>query len=105
MRGLLANRHVERHNDEARLADVPHSTMHAGAESGGGLTTMSVFDGTVSPTRTGNFVSGEIDAINGSGAEASGFVVTNHELEQVARYWFHQHLENEFCCFIFQQSG
>src|SRR5262245_51170348 len=61
-------------------------------------TTMSVFDGTVSPTMiaNGRFAIGAYSHINGSGAELSGFVVTRHELEQVARYWLHERLEGKF---------
>ena len=70
---------------------------------------MSVYDGTVSPTRvetpSGTMVIGAIDRINGAGAEPSGFVVTKHELERVARYWFHERPDNYYTCFIFQSSG
>ncbi len=66
---------------------------------------MSVFDGTVSPTRVGNFVIGAIDYINGSEAVPSGFVVTKHELGEVARYWCDVRLSNEFKCFETATSG
>jgi hypothetical protein len=66
---------------------------------------MSVFDGTVSPTEGGSFRIGYIDHINGESAKSSGFVVTRHELEQVARYWFRTHLSNDLGCFLYQFSG
>ena len=67
---------------------------------------MSIFDGTLSPTPLGNgLVIGQASHINGADAALTGFVVTKHELEQVARYWFDQRLDNDFFCFFYDCSG
>jgi len=66
---------------------------------------MSIFDGTVSPTHVGPLLIGAVDHVNGSGAEPTSFVVTKHELEHIARYWANERLQNDFDCFVFQQSG
>jgi hypothetical protein len=58
---------------------------------------MSIFDGTVSPTLCRNEF--------GADFELSGFVVTKHELEQVAWYWTYQSLENDFFCYFYELSG
>ena len=66
---------------------------------------MSVFDGTVSPTPVGELLVGAYSEINGSDAEPSGVVVTRHELEEVARYWYRERVHNGYTSFLFEQSG
>jgi len=65
---------------------------------------MSIYDRTVPPTAIGNMQIGRAD-ISGAGAKPSGFIATKHELEQVAKYWLHQQLDNDFYEFTSQSSG
>ena len=59
---------------------------------------MSIDNGTVSPTKIGRLVIGAVGGIKGSGAEPVAFLVTKHELEEVARYWFDKYFRTEYIC-------
>jgi hypothetical protein len=54
----------------------------------------------------GSFSVGTVDAINGEdGKEVPEFVVTTHELKQLACYWIQERLELDFDWFLYQTTG
>jgi hypothetical protein len=54
----------------------------------------------------GAFIIGSVDEINGAGGEeVSEFVATRHELEQLAKYWAIERLDQDFWLFLYQQTG
>jgi hypothetical protein len=58
------------------------------------------------PMKAGPFAIGCVDEVNGDGArEILGFVPTKHELIQMAKYWLHRGLENDFFYVCYAQAG
>jgi hypothetical protein len=54
----------------------------------------------------GGLLVGGVDAISGKGGEEiSGFIVTRHELRELAKYWFSERLEADFDWFLHQCTG
>lgn len=54
----------------------------------------------------GPLIIGSVDAINGeNGAEVPAFVITRHELKQLALYWMQERLDFDFDWFLYQSSG
>jgi len=49
---------------------------------------------------------GSVGPINGEdGKEVPDFVLTLHELKQLALYWMHERIDHDFEWFAYQQSG
>jgi hypothetical protein len=53
----------------------------------------------------GPFVIGQVDEVNGPGAEEVPFVPTKHELIQLVKYWTKIAFDIEYFWFLYQQYG